>query len=287
MTYILIDTSYLIFYRYFALVRWWKFAMPDTELGNPAENPIFCEKFERAMLDCVANIKRDLKKHGLIPRDKKSKKQNIKSEDTVMEECTIIACRDCPRLQIWRNDLYGDYKSTRDKDDGFMGGPFFKKVYTEDLLEKAGCHHILHRDCLEADDIVAITANYLKRTEPNRKIIIIANDADYLQLWSENCEIVNLKMDILNNGKNSYQCPQKNLFMKIILGDKSDNIFPVFSRCSKKICEELYENPDLLADKLHREDAYERLLINKIIIDFTEIPEDLSQDVEWMLEALL
>lgn len=279
MIYILIDSSYLIFYRYYALVRWWSFAMKDTELGIPANNPLFCEKFEKSMIESVSNIKRDLKKQGFIPKEKKEKKEK--------EEICVIGCRDCPRLQIWRNELYADYKATRVIDDEFLGGAFFKKVFNGDLLDKAGCHHILQRDNLEADDIVAITANYLKKTYPEAKIFIIANDADYLQLCSRNCEILNLKMDILNNGKNSYNCPHKNLFMKIILGDKSDNICPVFSRCSKKLCEELYENPDLFAEKLHNEDAYEKLLINKMIIDFKEIPEELSQDIEWLLDGIL
>ena len=35
MNYILIDTSYLIFYRYFALLQWWRVAHPDDDLGNP------------------------------------------------------------------------------------------------------------------------------------------------------------------------------------------------------------------------------------------------------------
>ena len=37
---ILIDLSYFIFYRYYALVQWWKLAKPDNELGNPIENSI-------------------------------------------------------------------------------------------------------------------------------------------------------------------------------------------------------------------------------------------------------
>ena len=43
-TYILLDTSYLIFYRYYALIGWWKLAYPDDELGNPIENEEFVNK---------------------------------------------------------------------------------------------------------------------------------------------------------------------------------------------------------------------------------------------------
>ena len=44
ITHILIDTSYFIFYRYYALINWWKCARPDDPLGNPIENQEFVEK---------------------------------------------------------------------------------------------------------------------------------------------------------------------------------------------------------------------------------------------------
>ena len=46
MNYILIDTSYWIFYRYYAIFKWWKFAKPDTVLPeNPYECTEFVDKF--------------------------------------------------------------------------------------------------------------------------------------------------------------------------------------------------------------------------------------------------
>ena len=44
-TVILLDLSYFIFYRYFALHAWWKLAKPDDDLGKPIENNDFREKF--------------------------------------------------------------------------------------------------------------------------------------------------------------------------------------------------------------------------------------------------
>ena len=44
---------------------------------------------------------------------------------------TIFAFANYVRKEIWRNELYPNYKETRDKDDSFMGGPFFKQVYQE------------------------------------------------------------------------------------------------------------------------------------------------------------
>ena len=41
MNIILIDISYYIFYRYYALHSWWKLAKPDEELVVPFENEEF------------------------------------------------------------------------------------------------------------------------------------------------------------------------------------------------------------------------------------------------------
>ena len=43
--FLLIDGSYYMFYRYFALLNWWKLAHPDEILENPSENKDFMERF--------------------------------------------------------------------------------------------------------------------------------------------------------------------------------------------------------------------------------------------------
>jgi len=44
-SYLLIDGSYFIFYRIFALTVWWKNAKPDIELKEPFHNPEFVDKY--------------------------------------------------------------------------------------------------------------------------------------------------------------------------------------------------------------------------------------------------
>ena len=64
--------------------------------------------------------------------------------------------------------------------------------------------------------------------------------------------------------------------MKIITGDKSDNIKGVFKRCGLKTACKYYENKELFEKKLKNEEgAMDRYLLNKKLIDFNEIPEDL------------
>ena len=44
--FLLIDGSYMVFYRYYAILRWWKNAHPDEDIGIPIENEIFVSTFK-------------------------------------------------------------------------------------------------------------------------------------------------------------------------------------------------------------------------------------------------
>ena len=67
--------------------------------------------------------------------------------------------------------------------------------------------------------------------------------------------------------------------MKILTGDKSDNIKGVFKKCGPKTACKYFDNRELFQQKLKEEEgAMERYLLNKKIIDFNEIPEDLIKN---------
>lgn len=59
MEYILIDGSYFVFYRVFALQIWWKNAKPHDDLTNPYENEEFLEKFESTFKSKIIEIKKN------------------------------------------------------------------------------------------------------------------------------------------------------------------------------------------------------------------------------------
>ena len=46
-TFIFVDGSYYCFYRFYALINWWKNAFPEEPLEEPFENEIFLEKFKK------------------------------------------------------------------------------------------------------------------------------------------------------------------------------------------------------------------------------------------------
>jgi len=250
---ILVDLSYFIFYRYFALVQWWKLAKPDDPLDDPSQNIEFIEKFKKTFREKLLEIPKKLKVKNYI----------------------IIGSKDCPRQEIWRNGLFNNYKEQRVYDDDFMGGYFFKLAYSEIIPELCP---IINYDKLEADDCIALFANHIKNKYENKKIFIIANDMDYLQLADDKIKIINLKYKDLQTSKNSTGNKECDLFCKIVLGDKSDNIPGIFKKCGLKTAINYYENRELFLKQLNKENALERFKLNNKIINFNEIPEELQKN---------
>ena len=248
--FILIDTSYFIFYRYYALIGWWKLAQPDIELGNPIENEIFVEKFKKTFIEKLKEIPKKLK----------------------LKQYKLFASLDCPRKNIWRNSFYEKYKENRIYDDTFMGGPFFE--LGKNLLEELKIP-ILYHNKLEADDCNALTCKYILYKNKDNLVYIIANDMDYLQLASDKVKIINLQYKDLTTSKKWSGNAELDLFCKIVIGDKSDDIPPIFKKCGPKTAIKYFNNQEQFHKQLKEENAYERYYKNKKLIDFNEIPEDL------------
>ena len=60
------------------------------------------------------------------------------------------------------------------------------------------------------------------------------------------------------------------------MGDKSDDIPPLFKKCGPKTALKFFEDKNAFEQQLKRENAYERYEQNKKLVDFNEIPEDLA-----------
>lgn len=263
-TFIFIDGSYFCFYRYHSLLTWWKNAYPEEidVLQDPYQNEKFVDKFKKTFVENVIKIPKGLR------LDK-----NINP--------IIIVGKDCKRENIWRNQLFPKYKSNRSNgpEDGFMGGPFFKMAYEEQLFIQGGARSILKHPRLEADDCIAITTKYLLNTYPLCNIYIITSDKDYLQLAQERVHLYNLAFKDLTEQKSCTKNAECDLFCKILMGDVSDNIPSVFPKCGPKTAIKYFENRELLDKKLQESqiyrDAYD---LNRRIIDFNCIPEELAEE---------
>lgn len=251
INYILIDGSYFIFYRFYALLAWWKLAKSDEDIENPINNIEFVEKFKKTFKDKIIEIPKKLK----------------------LKDYKILVALDCPRKEIWRNDFYSDYKATRIYDDTFMGGPFFEigiSIFQDELKLR-----ILKEDRLEADDCIAL---FVKNRTDYNSINIIANDMDYLQLDNrDNINIINLKYKYLRESKTATDNSECDLFCKIVMGDKSDNIPGIFKKCGLKTAIKYFENRDLFNLQLNKENSHAQYKLNELIINFNFIPDELKE----------
>jgi 5'-3' exonuclease len=248
MNFIFIDGSYYNFYRYHSLLKWWKNAFPEEKLDDPYKNSIFVEKFKKTFINNLLDIPKKLKIH----------KTNY----------IMLVGKDCKRENIWRKELYPQYKANRNY-DGFMGGPFFQMVYDDNLFLQGGVKSILYHPQLEADDCIALTTKHVLNTFPDSNIYIITSDKDYLQLSNHRVHLYNLtfKKFTSDNG----DC---DLFCKILMGDTSDNIPSVFPKCGPKTALKYYNDRNLLDAKLQSSIKYIRQYeLNKTLIDFNYIPQ--------------
>lgn len=246
---ILIDQSYYIFNRYYATYNWYR-RKNDTEFDyeNIDENSEFILAFFRHF------------ENDMIKLIKKYK--TIKSN--------IIFCIDCCRTDIWRNEIYPNYKMSRSKKTNFNSVVFklFKNYISN--FDYNYCEY----NNLEADDVVYLMQKKIKEDFRNYQIIIITNDNDYLQMYDKNINIYNMQFNDLSlKIKNN---PMIELEFKIIYGDKSDNIQKIQSGLNKTNALRLaMMHYDEKLKYLIDNNILENYKLNKKLIDLNEIPETL------------
>lgn len=252
MNFVLIDGSYYVFYRFHALHIWWKHAKPSEE-AIPCESELFKSKFRDTFLSKIGEIDKRL---GI--------------EDSIK-----IVGKDCPRSEIWRNQIYPEYKGTR-KSCANTVGPFFAMTYGEGLFEEAGVQAEFGHPTLEADDCLAITTRHIRKFYPDAHVWIITSDTDYLQLAEDKVHLRSLQFKDLTEAKSCSGNPRQDLFCKIVSGDKSDNIPAVFDKCGPKTAMKLYKDRETFDEKLAEQpESQNTYMRNSILIDFKNIPKDL------------
>jgi 5'-3' exonuclease len=262
-TFIFVDGSYYCFYRYFALMQWWKNAYPEEPLDDPFKNEKFVEKFKKTFVDNLEQIPKKLKIH----------KEPVKP--------ILIIGKDCKRSDIWRNELFPNYKANRSNgpEDGFMGGPFFKMAYEEQLFQKGGAKAILKHPHLEADDCIALSVKHLTNKYPQCKIYVITSDKDYLQLNAHNVHLYTLTYKNLADGKTSTGNAADDLKIKIIMGDTSDNIPSAFPKCGLKTALKCIEDEEFFKKKMADNPLYyNQYTLNETLVNFDKIPNNLVDE---------
>ena len=245
-TFVLIDTSYYVFYRYFATMRWFGFQKKEFDLATITENEEYISSFLRHM---ESDIKKICKKWRTDVNN-------------------VIFCTDCQRCDIWRNDLYKDYKGSRVQNLNFNNNIF---PIVNDYIARKNIKKVSFSR-LEADDIIYLIQKQLKKIADN-DIVIISNDNDYLQLADDRTNIINMQFkDItLRGNKNA----NVDLYQKAIYGDKSDNILKISSNITKEKALEISLMPEKeMKQWLEKNNLMNQFNFNMSLISFKLIPKE-------------
>lgn len=269
---LLIDASYFVFYRYYATLRWHSFQnrTPDGKPGpgpeRPCEDAAFMAAFEKQARARVSEL---IRQWGSCP------------ENTVF-------CYDCCGANIWRmrvGDAAESYKATRVAGANFSG-EIFPRFYA--MLESGALGEglrVASGAALEADDVVYGLVRRLRGGDApplpaTPPIVCISNDNDYLQLLRfPGLRVFNLQDKDL--AERSCGCPEKDLWVKVLSGDKSDNIAPCAKGIGPKTALKIAEMDDAaraaLLEKKGGAAALEIAKHNRMLVDFRFIPEDLLE----------
>lgn len=266
---LLIDTSYYVFYRYFATYNWCKKQNDkltvDTVMNDEQFMTKYSKMFEKTLLElCKVN--------------------------KVSEYSNVVFVKDCPRDKIWRHTHISGYKENRDDKSHSFNKSVFTYTYQTLIpsLEQQYGIQVFGHDNLEADDVVAIIATKIMDGY-NTELVIVTNDNDYIQLHnhsnSTNLKITNLQGTHISNRVGCE--PKVYIQMKKILGDKSDNIPAIMKKCGEKTALKYATNNDLLLEVFKNNTlAKQQFDLNERMVDFQYIPDDLRHAVVDRLEFL-
>lgn len=204
---------------------------------------------------------------------------------------TIIA-KDSRLSRSFRYSIYPEYKLTRKiqkaRRSQYRIGPVFDELYTNVFPDIFDGHTVqLMVDGAEGDDVIASIALSDRVAEEYERILLISSDRDFIQLqidrpvtqYDATCELVVPK---IKKGAEVFNItPKQALMIKIISGDTSDNIHPIKPKVGEiRAYKYITERTDEFKRMLKEEpEVAERFLLNSKLIDFKNIPTDLSQKV--------
>ena len=256
-----IDLSYFVIHKYFGVLSWQKFSKLDLTKEE------IRERYSKSFEDSIVKFQRRYR----------------------FDWSRLYLSKDTPRDQIWRVNLCETYKDRKDFplrsdfDPAIFGYTY--EILIPSLREKYGGFEILETHGAEADDVVAIAHRLLRKKGKDKEtlIFVVTNDNDYVQLHDANTTIVNANGLDLTSRFTTEMLSVYTLW-KVIKGDVSDCVPSIAPKIGDKTALKLALSPDLLKKKLDSNPTTQAQFdLNKTLIAFDSIPEDIVNNIEAML----
>jgi len=202
----------------------------------------------------------------------------------------------CDSRKYWRKQYFQYYKANRKKardDSGFNWQLIFDTInLIKDELKTHFPYKVIEVEGAEADDIIATLSEWSAKNDyqegslqPN-PLLIISGDHDFIQL--QKYGHVRQFSPVQKKFVKAETTPEKYVIEHIIKGDKGDGVPNVLTTddaivngerqkpVSSKKLEEWVNNPS----SMPKDEAFVRnFQRNKVLVDFTEIPKTLKEEI--------
>lgn len=259
---VFIDTSYYIFHRYFATLRWYSIrefqGMTKEEQNAKVQTLHEDAAFTNAFYKHITQDVKKWQKTWKVPHG------------------NIVFGFDCSRENIWRNEHHDAYKSGRVTASNFNGN-IFSLFYRWFDSNKAQYGFVnIEYDRLEADDVISLSLKELFKLQKTSDIVVLTNDNDYLQMrMADGVRLINAQMKDIAE-RSSVGNAEQDLLIKILMGDPSDNIPSVAPKIGPATAKKLAaEGRDHVENWARTKGYFERYKENERLISFDCIPKDL------------
>lgn len=201
----------------------------------------------------------------------------------------MVICAD--GMNTWRKDYYPYYKAKRKKnrDESSQDwNEIFRILHlVRDEIKENLPYKVVHMEGVEADDIIASLVLQSQEFGMNEPMMIVSSDKDFIQLQKFN----NVKQfSPIQKKFVKDDNPRTYLFNHIMKGDTGDGIPNVLSDDDTFVSDkkqtplrktriaEWLENSDNLREVMDDE-IYRNYQRNKKLIDLTEVPETIQQNI--------
>ena len=209
-------------------------------------------------------------------------KSNFQAEVDECDEIDIVFAMDDKLSHSFRKTLYPEYKAHRALvKRQFQLQPI--KDYIVDVIfkeldvEHEHGYHLVKVEGAEGDDVIATTIMRLRDNYVG--MVLIASDHDFLQIDGLR-EFDLFGKEAKRDLGGEIVSAKDYLVGKILMGDRSDNIQQVFLRCGPKTALKWTKDKDALKKTLKEDHSLAaRYLLNKKMIDFNSIPQELSDKI--------
>ena len=217
-------------------------------------------------------------------------KSNFQTEVDECDEIDIVFAMDDKLSHSFRKTLYPEYKAHRALvKRQFQLQPI--KDYIVDVIfkeldvEHEHGYHLVKVEGAEGDDVIATTIMRLRDNYVG--MVLIASDHDFLQIDGLR-EFDLFGKEAKRDLGGEIVSAKDYLVGKILMGDRSDNIQQVFLRCGPKTALKWTKDKDALKKTLKEDHSLAaRYLLNKKMIDFNNIPQELSDKILESVNAAL